>query len=55
MFKKYLTDSKNWMKKIVSRRLEEFGTADNAPKLKPIPLISIAKQYKSGELSPKIN
>ena len=53
--RKYLTDSKDWMKKIVVSRLEEFGTADNASKLKPIPLISIAKQYKSGDLSPQIN
>ena len=53
--RKYLTDSKDWMKKIVVSRLEEFGTADNASKLKPTPLISIANQYKSGDLSPQIN
>ena len=43
------------MKKIVLSRLEEFGTTDNASKLKPIPLTSFANQYKSGVLAPKIN
>ncbi|MBI04525.1 MAG: fructose-bisphosphate aldolase class II [Pelagibacteraceae bacterium] len=53
--RKYLIDSKDWMKKIVVSRLEEFGTANNASMLKPIPLLSFAKQYKSGVLAPKIN
>jgi len=53
--RKYLNDSKNWMKKIIMKRLEEFGTAGNASKLKPIPLSSIANKYKAGEFSPLIN
>lgn len=43
------------MKKIVMSRLEEFGTAGNADKVKPISLSNIATKYLSGELSSKIN
>ena len=53
--RKYLVDTKNEMKKIVMSRLEEFGTADNADKVKPISLSNIAIKYSSGELSSKIN
>ena len=53
--RKYLVETKNAMKKIVISRLEEFGTANNADKIKPISLSIIASKYLSGELSPKIN
>ena len=53
--RKYLSDTMNEMKKIVMSRLEEFGTASNASKIKPMPLMSIANQYSNGELSPQIN
>jgi len=53
--RKYLVDTKNAMKKIVMSRLEEFGTAGNADKVKPISLSNIATKYLSGELSSKIN
>ena len=53
--RKYLIDTKNEMKKIVMSRLEKFGTAGNADKIKPISLSTIAIKYASGELSPKIN
>ena len=43
------------MKKIVIARLTEFGCAENAPKINPIPLSSIASKYSSGELSPSAN
>ena len=52
--RKYLLDSKEWMKKIVIARLKEFGCAENASKIKPIPLSIIASQYNSGELSPSV-
>jgi len=48
--RKYLIESKNAMKKIVISRLEEFGTAGNADKIKPLFLIDIANKYLSGEL-----
>ena len=53
--RKYLLDSKEWMKKIVIARLTEFGCAENASKINPIPLSSIASKYSSGELSPSTN
>jgi fructose-bisphosphate aldolase class II len=43
--RKYLSESKNEMKKIVIERLIEFGTADNASKIKPINLIEMSKNY----------
>ena len=43
------------MKKIVIERLIQFGCAENADKIQPIPLKVIASQYTSGELSPSIN
>ena len=52
--RKYLVDTKNEMKKIVINRLEEFGTAGNADKIKQISLSIFASKYSSGELSPKI-
>jgi len=53
--RKYLVDTKNEMKKIVMSRLEEFGTAGNADKVKPISLLNIAIKYSSGELLSQIN
>ena len=53
--RKYLVDTKNEMKKIVVSRLEEFGTAGNADKVKPLSISSIASKYSSGELMPEIN
>ena len=53
--RKYLIDSKDWMKKIVIARLTEFGCSENASKIKSIPLSTIASQYKSGELAPSVN
>ena len=53
--RKYLLETKDAMKKIVMSRLEDFGTAGNADKIKPISLLKIAKKYSSNYLSPKIN
>jgi fructose-bisphosphate aldolase class II len=53
--RKYLIETKNEMKKIVMSRLEEFGAAGNASKIKPLSLNSIARKYLSGELSPLVN
>ena len=43
--RKYLLETKNEMKKIVMSRLEEFGTAGNASKIKPLPLSTMANKY----------
>jgi len=53
--RKYLIETKDAMKRIVMDRLEEFGTAGNADKIKPLSLTIIASMYLSGALSPKIN
>jgi len=49
--RKYLLDSKNAMKVIVKQRLEEFGTAGNASKIKPTSLSKMSKHYSDGQLS----
>jgi fructose-bisphosphate aldolase class II len=52
--RKYLKPAQDAMTKLCIARLEQFGTAGNASKIKPIPLADMAKRYKSGELEPKI-
>ena len=34
-------------------RFEQFGTAGNADKIKPLPLGEMAKRYRAGSLDPK--
>ena len=43
------------MKDVVKNRLEEFGTAGNASKIKPYSLSVMVSKYKSGELTSIIN
>ena len=49
--RKYLLDSKNWMKKVVMERLQELGTAGNASKIKPVSLSVMAENYNTGHIS----
>ncbi|TIU62344.1 MAG: fructose-1,6-bisphosphate aldolase, partial [Mesorhizobium sp.] len=51
--RKYLTPAMAAMRKLCKERFEQFGTAGNAPKIKPIPLSDMAKRYKAGSLDPK--
>ena len=53
--RKYLVLSKDAMKDIVKNRLEEFGTAGNASKIKPSSLSVMVSRYKSGELTSIVN
>ena len=53
--RKYLAFSKDAMKDIVKNKLEEFGVAGNASKIKPLSLIFMASRYQSGELTSIIN
>jgi fructose-bisphosphate aldolase class II len=53
--RKYLLLSKDAMKDVVKNRLEEFGAAGNASKIKPSSLSIMASRYQSGELSSIIN
>jgi fructose-bisphosphate aldolase, class II len=39
---------------LCARRFEEFGTAGQAPKLRPLPLAAMAKRYARGDLDPVI-
>jgi fructose-bisphosphate aldolase class II len=41
------------MRKLCKERFEQFGTAGNAQKIKPLPVAEMAKRYKSGSLDPK--
>ncbi|MCS7267163.1 MAG: class II fructose-bisphosphate aldolase [Geminicoccaceae bacterium] len=54
-------DPRNFLKpamaaltKLCAERFEQFGSAGQAPKIKPLPLSAMAKRYASGELDPKI-
>mgnify|MGYP001345428932 CR=1 FL=1 len=53
--RKYLLLSKDAMKEVVKNRLEEFGAAGNASKIKPSTLSIMASRYQSGELISIIN
>ena len=43
------------MKNIVKNRLQEFGAAEHASKIKSFPLSVMASRYQSGELNSIIN
>jgi fructose-bisphosphate aldolase class II len=51
--RKYLKPAMEAMTKVCRQRLEEFGTAGQAPKIDPLPLSAMAQRYAKGELSPK--
>ncbi len=51
--RKYLTPAMAAMRKLCKERFEQFGTAGNAQKIKPLPVAEMAKRYKSGSLDPK--
>jgi fructose-bisphosphate aldolase class II len=51
--RKYLKPAMEAMTKVCRQRLEEFGTAGQAPKIKPLPLAAMAQRYAKGELSPQ--
>ena len=51
--RKYLKPAREAMTSVCKARLEAFGTAGQASKLKVIPLSDMAKRYASGELDPK--
>ena len=47
----YLKPAREAARKIVVARLEAFGAAGQASKIKPIPLDKMAERYKKGELA----
>jgi fructose-bisphosphate aldolase, class II len=50
--RKYLKPAMEAMTKLCRQRLEEFGTAGQASKIKVLPTSAMAKRYASGELDP---
>ena len=52
--RKYLKPALTAMQKVCEDRFEQFGTAGNASKIKPISAAEMAKRYASGELDPRI-
>jgi fructose-bisphosphate aldolase, class II len=53
--RKYLKPAMEAMTKLCQQRLEEFGTAGHASKIKPLPLSNMAKRYSKGELDPSFS
>ena len=53
--RKFLQPSVDALKKLCRVRYEEFGTAGQAYKIKPIPLAEMARRYRTGALEPKIH
>ena len=51
--RKYLKPARDAMMSVCKARLEAFGTAGQASKIKIIPMSDMAKRYASGELDPK--
>src|SRR6201996_8611842 len=52
--RKYLKPAMEAMRAVCKQRFEEFGTAGQAAKIRPLPLSAMAKRYAAGELAPKI-
>jgi fructose-bisphosphate aldolase class II len=52
--RKYLKPAMEAMRAVCQQRMEEFGGAGMASKIKPLPLSAMAKRYAAGELAPKI-
>ena len=50
MIQENISLSKDAMKEVVKNKLEEFGAAENASKIKPSSLSIMASRYQSGEL-----
>ncbi len=51
--RKYLKAAMAAMRKVCEQRFQEFGTAGNASRIKPLPMSAMARRYAKGELSPK--
>ncbi len=50
----YLKPAMAAMQKLCEERFEQFATAGNASKIKPIPLAKMAERYAAGELDAKV-
>lgn len=52
--RKFLKPAMDAMRDLCRDRLERFGTAGNASKIKVVPMAEMAKRYAAGKLDPKI-
>lgn len=52
--RKYLKPAMDAMTKLCKQRFEEFNTAGQGSKIRPISVAEMAKRYASGSLDPKI-
>ena len=52
--RKYLKPAMEAMTKLCRQRFEDFGTAGNASRIKPLPLSAMAKLYAAGKLDPQV-
>jgi len=51
--RKFLKPAMDSMRALCRERFEQFGTAGNAGRIKPIPLAEMARRYRTGALDPK--
>ena len=51
--RKYLKPAMDAMREVCRARFEEFGTAGQAGKIKPLPMSAMARRYAAGELAPR--
>jgi fructose-bisphosphate aldolase class II len=52
--RKFLKPAMDAMRAVCQQRLEQFGTAGNASKIKVLPMSAMAKRYASGSLNPRV-
>jgi fructose-bisphosphate aldolase class II len=52
--RKFLKPAMDALSALCRQRFEEFGTAGNASRIKPVPLDEMARRYAAGKLDPQI-
>ena len=52
--RKFLKPAMDALRDLCRERFEQFGTAGNASKIKVVPLVEMARRYRSGSLDPRI-
>jgi fructose-bisphosphate aldolase class II len=52
--RKFLKPAMDALRELCRERFEQFGTAGNADRIKPITLAEMARRYRSGVLDPRI-
>jgi fructose-bisphosphate aldolase class II len=51
--RKFLKPAMDAMSSLCRRRFEQFGTAGNAARIKPLPMADMARRYATGALDPR--